>query len=278
VVHPSRPVERVLEEIEQWASEHAIAVGQVPVPGQSRKVAEQIEVAACDMLIAVGGDGTTLAALHAGAPLSRPVLGVACGSIGVLTSVADPRLGWALEQMRAGRWTPRRLPALVVGDDDGHGEVAINDVVVIRDGPGQVVVSITVDGVLYARLAGDGLVVSTALGSSAYTMASGGPILAPGADGMAVTPLAQHGGSCPPLVTASDSRVTLAVEPGHFGFRLEVDGRRSDVDGHELTIRQRAEYATLVELEEEEPWFTGLRRRGLLRDSPRVLLRDARKP
>ena len=272
VVHPSRPIERVLDEIEQWASTHAVAVGQVPVPGQEREVAEPVEVADCDMLLAVGGDGTTLAALHAGAPLSRPVLGVACGSIGVLTSVADPRLVWALEQLRAGRWTPRRVPGLDVGSD----AVAINDVVVVRDGPGQVIVSITVDDVLYARVAGDGLVVSTALGSSAYAMAAGGPILAPGADGMVVTPLAHHAGSVPPLVAGRDSRLDLAVEPGHFGFRLEMDGRRSAIEGFELTIRQRADYATLVELEEEEPWLTGLRRRGLLLDSPRVLLREAR--
>jgi NAD+ kinase len=127
-------------------------------------------------------------------------------------------------------------------------------------------------------VAGDGLVVSTALGSSAYTMAAGGPILAPGADGMAVTPLAHHGGSCPPLVAAGDSRLTFAVEPGHFGFRLEIDGHRTAIEGSGLTIRRRAEYATLVELAEEEPWLTGLRRRGLVLDSPRVLLRDTRKP
>ena len=55
----------------------------------------------------------------------------------------------------------------------------------------------SVDDVLYARVAGDGLVVATPLGSSAYTMAAGGPILAPGAEGIAVTPLAPHGGVCP---------------------------------------------------------------------------------
>jgi NAD+ kinase len=70
----------------------------------------------------------------------------------------------------------------------------------------------------------------------------------------------------------------LAVEPGHFGFRLEIDGRRTAIEGIGLTIRRRAEYAALVELAEEEPWLTGLRRRGLVLDSPRVLLRDTRKP
>ena len=277
VVHPTRRVERVLEEIGAWASAHGVTVGQIAVPGQTRQVADPVEAAACDLLLALGGDGTALVALHAGAPSSRAVLGVACGSVGVLMSVAGERVPWALEQIATGRWTPVAVPGLDVNWDGAQGVVAINDLVVIRDGPGQVIVSVDVDGVLYARVAGDGLVVATPLGSSAYTMASGGPILAPGAEGMAVTPLAAHGGSCPPLVAGIGSRVTLTVEPGHGGVRHEIDGRPTPIEGRLLTIRWRAHYATLVRLAEEEPRLTGLRRRGLVLDSPRVLVRAARR-
>ena len=177
VVHPTRRVERVLEEVGAWASAHGVTVGQIAVPGQTRQVADPVEAAACDLLLALGGDGTALVALHAGAPSSRAVLGVACGSVGVLMSVAGERVPWALEQIATGRWTPVAVPGLDINWDGGQGVVAINDLVVIRDGPGQVVVSVNVDGVLYARVAGDGLVVATPLGSSAYTMASGGPSL-----------------------------------------------------------------------------------------------------
>lgn len=277
VVHPTRRVERVLEEIGAWASAHGVTVGQIAVPGQTRQVADPVEAAGCDLLLALGGDGTALVALHAGAPSSRAVLGVACGSVGVLMSVAGERVPWALEQIATGRWTPVAVPGLDVDGDGAQGVVAINDLVVIRDGPGQVIVSVDVDGVLYARVAGDGLVVATPLGSSAYTMASGGPILAPGAEGMAVTPLAAHGGSCPPLVAGIGSRVTLTVEPGHGGVRHEIDGRPTPIEGRLLTIRWRAHYATLVRLAEEEPRLTGLRRRGLVLDSPRVLVRAARR-
>lgn len=276
VVHPTRRLETVLEEIGAWAFTQEVTVGQVAVPGQTRRVADPVATADCDLLIALGGDGTALVALHAGAPSSRPVLGVACGSVGVLMSVVADRLPWALEQIATGRWTPVAVPGLDVGGDGGQGPVAINDLVVIRDGPGQVIVSVDVDGVLYARVAGDGLVVATPLGSSAYTMASGGPILAPGAEAMAVTPLAAHGGSCPPLVAGIGSRLTLTVEPGHGGVRHEVDGRPTPIEGRLLTIGWRPDYATLVRLADEEPRLTGLRRRGLVLDSPRVLVRAAR--
>ena len=275
VVHPTRRVERVLEEIGAWASAQEVTVGQIAVPGQTRQVADPVEAAACDLLLALGGDGTALVALHAGAPSSRAVLGVACGSVGVLMSVAGERVPWALEQIATGRWTPVAVPGLDVDWDGAQGVVAINDLVVIRDGPGQVIVSVDVDGVLYARVAGDGLVVATPLGSSAYTMASGGPILAPGAEGMAVTPLAAHGGSCPPLVAGIGSRVTLTVEPGHGGVRHEIDGRPTPIEGRLLTIGWRAHYATLVRLAEEEPRRSPVSR-GLVLDSPRVLVRAAR--
>src|SRR6478672_6739952 len=221
VVHPTRPVDRALAEVRAWTSSNAVTVGQVMVPGQPRQVADPVEASSCDLLLALGGDGTALIALHAGAPTSRPVLGVACGSIGVLTSVSAERVAGALEQIAAGRWTPVSVPGLDVAWDGAHGGVAINDVAIVRDGPGQIVVSITVDGVLYASVAGDGLVVATALGSSAYTLAAGGPILAPGAEGMVVTPLAAHGGSGPPLVAGSASHLTLTIEPGYGGVRCE---------------------------------------------------------
>jgi NAD+ kinase len=165
------------------------------------------------------------------------------------------------------------IAGLDVTWDEAQTAVAINDVAVIRGGSGQIMVSVALDDVLYAELSGDGVIVATALGSSAYTMAAGGPVLAPGADGMAVTPLSIHGGSCPPLVAGPGSRVTLRVQLGHGGVRCELDGRPSPVEGHVLTIQQRRDYATLVTLDGDEPRLTRLRRRGLARDSPRVLAR-----
>jgi NAD+ kinase len=276
VIHPTRQVERVLEAIDAWASTHGVAIGQIPGPGQERPLVDPVDPAHCDLVLAIGGDGTMLVALHAGGPASCPVLGVACGSVGVLTSVSGDGVSMALEQIAAGRWTAAAVPALEVIEDGAAKAVAINDLAVVRDGPGQVIVSVTVDEVLYARVSGDGLVVATPFGSSGYTMAAGGPIVAPGLDAMTVTPLAAHGGSCPPLIVGSASHLTLAIDHGYGGVRCEIDGRRTAIAAPLLTVRWRPDYATLVTLAEEEPRLTGLRRRGLVLDSPRVLVRDAR--
>jgi NAD+ kinase len=271
VVHPTRDLDTVLDQVREWADRHGVEVCQVLVEGQSRRVAEPCQAESCEVLVALGGDGTTLAALHAGAEASRPVLGVACGSVGALTAVHADHVGAALEMVSQGHWQPVAVPGLDVAP-----RVAINDLAVIRAGSGQLIVSITVDGALYARVAGDGIVVATPVGSSAYTMAAGGPLLAPGAEGMAVTPLAPHGGSAPPLVTGPGSTIALTVEPGFGGVRYELDGRPIEVEGHDLTVRWHPDYAMLVRLADDEPRLAGLRRRGLVQDSPRVLVREGR--
>src|SRR5256886_5354282 len=198
VVHPRRSIDDPRRAIRDWAAEHRVGVGQIPIPGQPRRIAETVEVASCDLLLAVGGDGTTLAALHAAAPTSRPVLGVACGSIGLLTSVNAGGVSSGLDQVAAGSWTARVLPGLEIAAGNGDVQVAINDFAVIRSGIGQVITAITVDGELYVGTAGDGVGMATPLGSSAYTMAAGGPILAPPGQSMVVTALAPHGGGGPP--------------------------------------------------------------------------------
>jgi NAD+ kinase len=278
VVHPRRDIDGALAAIRAWASTDGTAIGQVRIRGQNRTVAEPIDVASCDFVIAVGGDGTALAALHAAAPASRPVLGVACGSIGVLTSIDATRLDAALEQVAAGDWIPRALPGLDVASDGSETAVAINDIAVVRNGTGQVIIEIRIDDELYARTAGDGLVVATPLGSSAYTMAAGGPIVMPAAHAMVLTPLARHGGVSPSLVVGPESRIGLLVQPGYEGSRFEVDGQEHVVDTLEATLTLRPDYATMIKLAGEEPFLAGLRRRGLVTDSPRILARDLRGP
>jgi NAD+ kinase len=276
VVHPHRSLEAALETVRQWAAENGADVVQVRIDGQERVVADPGPAESCDVILALGGDGTTLAALHAAAPVGKPVLGVACGSLGALTATTVDRLDEALHAFSAGDWHARLLPGVAVAADGGEPKVALNDLVVVRKGASQVAVSIHVDGQLYVRFAGDGIVIATPLGSSAYTMAAGGPIVAPGAASMALTPLAPHGGCCPPLVVGAESEVMVGIEPGHAGARIEFDGQVQDLEPHTLEVRWRPDHATLIEFSDAEPLLAGLRRRRILMDSPRVLARDDR--
>jgi NAD+ kinase len=277
VLHPTRPVRRASDALQEWTATRGLELvhlqtgdspsGQSPSGGGS----------ACDLIVAIGGDGTVLTALHAAADTRTPVLGVDCGSLGALSTVSAPELLAGLDRIAAGEWWPRQLPALAVRAADGQALRAINDLVLVRRGGTQLLVEVLLGDDLYARLAGDGVIVATPLGSSAYTMAAGGPLLVEGIDGFVCTPLAMHGGCAPPVVVAPDREVVLNVAPGHGGFDLEVDGHRVDSAARRFVVSMQDDYATLIGLGDPDSGLPRLRSRGLVTDSPRVLARDARE-
>jgi NAD+ kinase len=277
VVHPARSISAALSTIERWASGHAVEVVQIAVDRDGgRRVATPARLEAGDLLVALGGDGTVLAALRASIAADVPVLGVACGSLGALTAVHGDRLAEALERVRAGDWTRRRLPALDIDAGDSGRTWAVNDFVLVRHGAAQLVVEVSVDAELYVRLAGDGLIVATALGSTAYSMAAGGPVLMPGAPALVCTPLAMHGGNAPPLVVPATATVNLKVHPGFDGFRAEIDGHPQPATALAYRLGLHDAKVTLVTFSGDPMALTGLRERRLILDSPRILARDAR--
>jgi NAD+ kinase len=276
VVHPTRPVRGAMETLKQWATTHGLELVDVQPRDSEPRVAPPGEVSGCDLIAAVGGDGTVLTALHVAAKTHTPVLGVACGSLGALSTVGAAELRAALDQIAAGEWWPRRLPALAVGIAEGHAAWAINDLALVRRGGSQLVIAVSVGDDLYARLAGDGVVVATPLGSSAYSMAAGGSLLLAETNAFVCTPLAMHGGCAPPLVVPASSEVVLDVDPGHGGFDLEVDGHRVESTASRFEVSTEDGYAILVGLGDPDCGLPALRRRGLITDSPRVLARDTR--
>jgi len=279
VVHPTRPVDNALAALTQWASGHGLELVQLANRGEThRRVAAPAEVEPHDLVLALGGDGTVLNALRAGAAANAPVLGVACGSLGALSAVTAGELAGALDRILAGDWTPRPLPALAIAAPEQPDRFAVNDFVVIRRGAGQLAATISVDDEQYLRVAGGGLIVATPLGSTAYSMAAGGPILASDTAAFVCTPLAMHGGNGPPLVVPAGATLAVEVQPSFAGFEIEIDGVRSTPDAHSFRLTLHPGKATLVSFGTAGRGFTGLRRRRLIADSPRILARDDRAP
>lgn len=285
VVHPTRPVDVPMSQLRDWARSRGAEVAQIPFTGAQRRLFPERAAEDCDLVVAIGGDGTTLAAMHSAAAAGRPVLGVACGSLGVLTTVAADEVDRALSRLAAGEWQPRAVPALRLARTGGDPEatarhddasLAFNDVVVARQAEGQVRVAASVDGVLYARVAGDGCIVSTADGSAAYTLAAGGPLLAPGLEAYVLTALPAHGGFAPALVLAGTASLQLAIAAGYGGARLEIDGRNAGPAPDQLSIALARNAATLISFPGQESHLTRLRRRKIIMDSPRILADDAR--
>jgi NAD+ kinase len=269
-VHPTRPVLASVEVLESWTRERGLELVQIS-GSEERPAAPVGDPGACDLIVALGGDGTILKALHASARTRTPVVGVAYGSLGALTTVQTDELRAALDRFAAGEWRARALPALNIHAAGEQIACAINDVVIARGRGTQLRLDLRVQDELYVRLAGDGAVVATPLGSSAYSMAAGGSLLAEGTDAFLCTPLAMHGGCAPPLVVPGDEQVTVEVHPGHSGFYVDVDGFPVDTDAERFEVAREHAYAVLVALDDSHPDIHRLRARGLIGDSPRVL-------
>lgn len=264
-----------VEILRRWGQERGLKLVQIAA-GEQPRVAPRGEVSACDVIVAVGGDGTLLKALHAAGRTRTPVMGVACGSLGVLTTVTAAELRVALDRFAAGDWRARHLPALEVGAAGVMLAWAVNDVVLSRRGSTQLAVDVWVDSEFYAGVAGDGIVIATPLGSSAYSMAGGGPLLTDGALCFLCTPLAMHGGCAPPLVVSDERAVTLEVHPGHGGFAVEIDGVQVETEARTFALSSKRAYATLVALDDSRRGLPWLRGRGLIIDSPRMIARGDR--
>ena len=274
-VHPRRDLERALAGVRAWAAANGAELVQVAGDGHDRVVAPPGDPASCDLVVALGGDGTALAALHAGAESGCPVLGVACGSLGALSAVPADELGSALVRFRSGDWITRSLPVLKMSSDAG-ADWAINDVVLVRRGAGQIAADISIDDELYVRLAGDGVIVATPLGSSAYSLAVGGAILPFGTQAFLCTPLAMHAGSAAPLVVPADASLTVDVDPGYAGFDVEIDGQRRHLEGTHFHFALHEDRVSLVTFATMGRGLVGLRRRGIIADSPRIAIRNKR--
>jgi NAD+ kinase len=270
LVHPKRPVLDGVDVVERWAKDRSLEVVQIP-SGEQPRVAPPGEVSACDLIVALGGDGTILKALHASARTRTPVLGVGYGSLGALTAVPANELPTGLDRFAAGDWRARELPALVVRAGDSPVSFGINDLVIARGRGTQLLLDVFVRGELWVRLAGDGIVVATPLGSSAYSMAAGGSLIAEGCDAFVCTPLAMHGGCAPPLVVPGSEEVAVELHPGHSGFYADIDGFPVATDARRFAVTRETGYAILVALDEARAGLARLRDRGLISDSPRVL-------
>jgi NAD+ kinase len=123
------------------------------------------------------------------------------------------------------------------------------------------------------------VVVATPLGSSAYSMGAGGPVVATGSDVFVCTPLAMHGGCAPPLVVPGDAVVDVLVDPGRGRFAVEHDGHHAGFESRSLRVTLDRRHATLVGLAgpRGDGVLGALRRRRVVLDSPRVLADDERR-
>jgi NAD+ kinase len=223
LANPSGECRPQLEQIGAWAREHHLGVVDLGTSAAPKRLD-----ASCDLIVALGGDGTILRALQLGMAHEAAVLGVNFGTVGFLADIDGAELQGALDRIAAGEAEVDERTALAaqMTEDSARRLVAFNDVVVARrPGFGTARLKLLVDGRSLLTLNGDGLVVASPTGSTAYTIGAGGPAVTPSLDAIVLTPLATQGSPLRSLVLDGGATVRVEVEPASAPLRVELDGR-----------------------------------------------------
>ncbi len=263
LVNPSGECGPQILQVEAWANEHGLHVQDLGVVGGDAGGPEGM--GSSDLLIALGGDGTILQGLHLAGPHGGAVLGVNFGHRGFLADTAREQLPAALEAVAAGRAVLEARMALRVHCDGVGGAVAYNEVVLGRaPGRGSARLHVDIHGRRLLDVAGDGLVVSSPTGSTAYTLSAGGPVVSPHLDALVLTPLAAQTTPLRSLVVAAGEPVRVHAADDSAPLVLEVDGRVAGevAPGAYVDVR-RADLPGLLVRTGPESFYDDLRSRLL---------------
>ena len=228
-------IREVLPGLVEWLRARGLAVHQDQETAMTMGSAEsgipREELAAqVDLVVVLGGDGTLLAAARASHGRSLPILAVNLGSLGFLTAVTLTEMYPTLEQILAGQHEEdsRRMLSvdLIRGQETLATYSALNDVVLNKAAISRMMdFEVFVDGQFVCNFKADGMILSTPTGSTAYSMAAGGPITYPSVEALIMTPICSHTLSNRPVVLPDRCTVEVVIHSEEESVYLTVDGQ-----------------------------------------------------
>jgi len=227
-------------------------------------VSEETIPSDLDRLIVIGGDGTIIGAARQALEHGTPILGVNAGRLGILADFDAESLDTHAEMIFGADPLVREHLVLNIRIIDAEGRarfesVAINDCVVTAGPPYRMIeLSLMIDDTDGPSINGDGLIISTPIGSTAYNVSAGGPIIQPNVDALVISAVAPHSLAFRPIVAASDTRIQIGVKRGNEGTSLVLDGQatHSFSEGEHLVVESHRRRAQLIGNPESSYWNT----------------------
>jgi NAD+ kinase len=207
-----------------------------------------------DLLLVLGGDGTMLRAVRECDGSPTPILGINIGLLGFLTAVSTNHLADALAKIWANDFTIAAYP-LLSATVRSQGKVmkstALNDIVISHGAVSRVIeLDVSVDGEALTRYRGDGLIVSSPAGSTAYSLSAGGPIVSPSASVMAISPICAHALSNRTVIINLNATVEVKVRSEQLEIIVAADGQMQATvgAGDRITIHRARRTVNLLHL------------------------------
>ena len=199
------------------------------------------------VMVCYGGDGTLLEGVQRLNGVDIPVIGINGGHLGFLALAPRENIKEVFEGIADGNLNLEQRDMLCI---EGLGQeklYALNEVSIQRLGASMISIEATIDGNSVATYNGDGVIISTPTGSTAYSLSAGGPILAPSCHSFLLTPLAPHNLSMRPIVMPDTTLVALRIKTRNNEASLSVDSHTFKVgDGAVLTIKKAKRYIHLA--------------------------------
>jgi NAD+ kinase len=240
----------IAPEVAAWLRKHGYSVlvdreTAAYVSGDRNVERKKIAAERPRFVVVLGGDGTMLAAARAVAQAQIPILGVNLGSLGFLTEVALEELYETLDAIDRGRCAIEKR-AMVHCEVMRSGKTvsshdALNDAVVNKTDLARIAdFDIFIDDEFVANYKADGIIVATPTGSTAYSLAAGGPILLPDVAALVITPVSPHALTNRPLVVRDTSEIAVAVRSAAGAAMLSIDGQVGErlKDGDRIVCRK----------------------------------------
>lgn len=209
------------------------------------------DLAAVDVVISIGGDGTLLDTISLIGAYEIPVLGINTGRMGFLATIAKEDIKAAVKDLLEGRYALEdrslvRLESsvpLFKGLNFGLNEFTIHK----RDTSSMITVHTYIDGDYLNSYWADGIIVSTPTGSTGYSLSCGGPLISPLAKNFVITPVSPHNLNVRPIVVSDDSEISFKIEGRSEKFLVSLDSRSAPIDASvELKIKKEIFVAKLV--------------------------------
>lgn len=208
----------------------------------------------CEFIMVVGGDGTILRMAKPASRFCKPVLGVNCGTVGFMSEIEPDELH-LVRHVKEDNFTLDDRIMLDISVIDAGGEtvfrsVALNDAVVAKGFFNRVIpLSVVVDGQEVFSFSGDGVIIATPTGSTAYSLAAGGPILAPASQCISVTPICPHSLTVQSFVISAESEVTIHPDCRAHSVFLSPDGDTFELhEGDRVVIRKSRRTFSLLRI------------------------------
>lgn len=189
---------------------------------------ETAAVKSCDIIITVGGDGTILHTVaRLGSGESKPILGINVGRMGFLATIEPTELD-SLGRLLTGEYLldERSLLDAQLSEEGGPGYTVLNDVVIGKGAVNDTIrCTVYCDGTQVGSYRGDGVIIATPTGSTAYSLSAGGPVLDAKSNGMVMTPISAHSLNTPSMVFAADRQLKIEIsENDHRTACFSADG------------------------------------------------------